>query len=275
MLVIGIPSYLCENQSEMTIHFYKYQGVGNDFIILDNRSGQYSDLTTAQINFLCNRRFGIGADGVMTFNLHPEAAFEMKYYNADGKEGSLCGNGGRCIIAFARKLDLIKDKVTFLATDGLHEGILKVDGWVELKMNDVTHIERGYDFAILDTGSPHYVKYTDRLEELDVVGKGKAVRFNDRFSAEGINVNFVEYGSDALHIRTYERGVEDETQACGTGVTAAAIVVAGNQNMAYTIPVKARGGDLVVRYHKKDDQHYEDIWLCGPAKFVFEGEVEL
>jgi diaminopimelate epimerase len=168
---------------------------------------------------------------------------------------------------------MIKDKATFLAVDGLHEAILVKDDWVELKMNDVSRIERGYDFAILDTGSPHYVKYTDHLDDVDVVGKGKSIRYNDRFSEQGINVNFVEYGSDALHIRTYERGVEDETLACGTGVTAAAIVVAGNQNRAYTIPVQAKGGLLEVRYDKKDDQHYENIWLCGPATFVFEGKI--
>lgn len=259
----------------MTIQFYKYQGAGNDFVILDNRSGAYSGLTEEQIRFLCDRRFGVGADGLMSINVHPEADFEMKYYNADGKDGSMCGNGGRCIISFANKCGIVGDKARFLAVDGMHEGVLLEDGWVDLKMNDISQVERGYDFAILDTGSPHYVKYVDRLEEFDVVGKGKAIRNNERFAAAGINVNFVEYGSEALHIRTYERGVEDETLACGTGVTAAAIVVAGNQNIGYTIPVKARGGMLEVRYQKKDDQHFEDIWLSGPAKFVFEGSLSL
>jgi len=259
----------------MTIQFHKYQGAGNDFVVLDNRDGTYNDLTTAQVHFLCDRHFGVGADGLMSLNLHEEADFEMKYYNADGKEGSMCGNGGRCIVAFAARLGIITDRARFMAVDGMHEALLRPDGWVELKMKDVTHIERGYDFAILDTGSPHYVKYVERLEEQNVVEKGKAVRYNERFSAEGINVNFVEYGAEALHIRTYERGVEDETWACGTGVTAAAIVVAGNQHQAYRIPVKARGGNLEVRYLKKDDQHYEDIWLCGPASFVYTGAIDI
>jgi diaminopimelate epimerase len=172
-------------------------------------------------------------------------------------------------------MGLIEGTTVFMAVDGLHEAKLVTDTWVELKMNDVAQIERGYDFAVLDTGSPHYVKYTDGLDDLDVVAEGKAIRYNERFKKKGINVNFIQYGADALHIRTYERGVEDETLACGTGVTAAAIVAAGNQNTSYRIPVKANGGQLEVRYDKKDDQHYENIWLCGPAVFSFEGKVRI
>lgn len=259
----------------MEIGFYKYQGAGNDFIILDNRSGEYDNLQVPQVHLLCDRRFGVGADGLMMLNQHPEQSFEMKYFNADGKEGSLCGNGGRCIVAFAHKLGLIDKKAVFEAVDGPHEALLIRKDWVELKMNDVTEVERGYDFAVLNTGSPHYVKYADQVEELDVVSQGKAIRNNDRFATDGINVNFVEYGAEALLIRTYERGVEDETLACGTGITAAAIVVGGNQNRAYSIPVKARGGELLVRYEKLNDQHFTNIWLCGPATFVYEGKINL
>lgn len=259
----------------MTLHFYKYHGAGNDFVLLDNRDGACNGLTTEQIHFLCTRHFGIGADGLMSLNEHPEADFEMKYYNADGREGSMCGNGGRCIVAFAARLGIVRDHYRFEAVDGIHEAVLGPGGKVDLKMKDVDHIERGYDFAILDTGSPHYVKYVDQLEARDVVKQGRAIRNSERFNAEGINVNFVEYGTDALNIRTYERGVEDETFACGTGITAAALVVAGNRNQTYRIPVKARGGELEVRYTKKDDQHYEDIWLSGPTRFVFEGTLEV
>lgn len=260
----------------MYLHFYKYQGAGNDFIILDNRDGQYSKLAIPQIYKLCNRNFGIGADGLMMLDLHPEATFEMKYYNADGKEGSMCGNGGRCIVAFAHKLGLVQgDKVSFKAIDGMHEAVLTKPNWVELKMSDVSSVEFGEDFAILDTGSPHYVKYTEYLGDVDVVKEGRAIRNSKDFAKEGINVNFIEYGPSALLVRTYERGVENETMACGTGVTAAALVVAGNQNKAYSIPVKTNGGSLEVRFDKKDQQHYENIWLCGPADYVFQGEIAL
>lgn len=259
----------------MTISFYKYQGAGNDFVLLDNRERKYSGLTTEQIRFLCDRHFGVGADGLMCLNTHANSDFEMIYYNADGKEGTMCGNGGRCIASFAARLGLVGDHTHFLASDGVHEAVLRPDGWVDLKMKDVDQVERGYDFAVLDTGSPHYVKYVDRLEEQDVVTLGKAIRYNERFSASGINVNFVEYGTDSLHIRTYERGVEDETWACGTGVTAAAIVVAGNQAREYKIPVKARGGNLEVQYRKVTDQRFEDIWLSGPAQYVYEGKIDI
>lgn len=259
----------------MIANFWKYHGAGNDFVILDNRDGAYNGLSILQLRFLCHRHFGIGGDGVMMLQDHSGADFEMRYFNANGREGSMCGNGGRCIAAFAKRMGLIEDKTRFMAVDGIHEAKLLTDSWVELKMNDVSQIERGYDFAVLDTGSPHYVKYTDGLDDLDVVKEGRSVRYNDRFKKKGINVNFIQYGADALHIRTYERGVEDETLACGTGITAAAIVAAGNQNTAYNIPVKANGGQLEVRYDKKDDQHYENIWLCGPAVFSFEGKIRI
>lgn len=257
----------------MTIRFDKYQGAGNDFLLLDNRQGTYNGLSGEKIRLLCERRFGVGADGLMLLNPRPGNDFAMKYYNADGKEGSMCGNGGRCIAAFAARLGVITDHTYFQAIDGPHEAVLRPDGWVDLKMNDVTRVEWGDDFAVLDTGSPHYVQFVEGLETQRVVEKGQAVRYNERFQAEGINVDFVESGSDGLHIRTYERGVEDETWACGTGVTAAAIVAAGHENQAYRIAVKAIGGDLEVRFTKKDDQYFEDIWLSGPATFVYAGEI--
>lgn len=257
----------------MHVHFYKYQGAGNDFVVLDNRNGQNNKLSTPAIHKLCNRNFGIGADGLMMLNLHQDAAFEMKYFNADGREGSMCGNGGRCIVAFAKKLGLINDEAYFMAIDGMHQARITKDNWVELKMSDVREVEFGKDFAILDTGSPHYVKYTEYLGDVDVVKEGRAIRNSQPFKKEGINVNFVEYGTNSLLVRTYERGVENETLACGTGVTAAALVVAGNQNKAYSIPVKTNGGNLEVRFDKISQQEYRNIWLCGPAEYVYQGEI--
>ncbi|TAN15757.1 MAG: diaminopimelate epimerase [Chitinophagaceae bacterium] len=259
----------------MTVHFFKYQGVGNDFIILDNRDDRYNGLGKEQILLLCNRHFGVGADGLMMLNDHPEAGFEMKYFNSDGKEGSMCGNGGRCIVAFAHRLGLTQDKVKFMAYDGIHEAVLTKDNWVELKMSDVKGVEFGDDFAILNTGSPHYVKYVEHLGDVDVVKEGRGIRNSARFKKDGINVNFVEYGTNHLLVRTYERGVEDETKACGTGVTAAALVVSGNQNRSYKIPVATNGGELEVRFDKINQKQYENIWLCGPAEFVFEADIEL
>ncbi len=259
----------------MFFHFYKYQGAGNDFVILDNRLEEYSAMDQKDIFLICDRHFGIGADGLMLLNNHPEADFAMKYFNSDGKEGTMCGNGGRCIVAFANAKGLIKEETTFMAVDGLHQAIITRPGWVELKMKDVDEVEIGYDYAILDTGSPHYVKFTEFLGDVDVVKEGQAIRQQKRFMPDGINVNFLEYGTSALQIRTYERGVENETLACGTGITACALVVAGNQNKDYRIPVQVKGGDLEVRFKKVDQQHFEDIWLCGPAEKVFEGDMAL
>lgn len=259
----------------MTIHFYKYQGAGNDFIILDNRDGKYSGLTKDQILLLCSRHFAVGADGLMMLNNHADAAFEMKYFNADGKEGSMCGNGGRCMAAFAHKLGLVKDKVSFMTYDGLHEAVLIKEDWVELKMSDVNGVEFGNDYAILNTGSPHYVKLVEHLGDVDVVQEGRKIRNSERFRKEGVNVNFIEYGTNHLLVRTYERGVENETKACGTGVTAAALIVAGNQNQAYKIPVATNGGNLEVRFDKINQKHFTNIWLCGPATFVFEADITI
>jgi len=259
----------------MAIRFCKYQGAGNDFVLLDNREGTYNGLSAADIHFLCSRRFGVGADGLMMLNRGTGTDFIMKYFNADGPEGSMCGNGGRCIVAFAARLGIISGHTTFQAVDGWHEAMIRPDGWVELKMGDITQVERGEGFMVLDTGSPHYVRYVEDLEREPVAEKGRAIRTSERFREKGINVNFVQKTGDTLKIRTYERGVEDETWACGTGVTAAAIVTADDLPGEYRIPVKARGGDLEVRFEKIDDQHFRNVWLAGPATFVYSGEITL
>lgn len=259
----------------MLLHFYKYQGTGNDFIILDNRSGEIA-LSKHQIHSLCHRRFGIGADGLMLLNAHQGYDFEMKYYNADGSESTMCGNGGRCLVKFASERGILKRDYRFLAIDGEHQASIDIDGTVSLKMNDVpyVHYERG-DY-ILNTGSPHYVDMVDDVMHIDVVERGRHIRYSEPFREEGINVNFVQQTEDpdVIVVRTYERGVEDETWSCGTGVTAAALVCFHNENGYNRVDVKTKGGELSVEYDKIEER-FENIWLIGPAVKVFEGDVEI
>lgn len=260
----------------MQIPFYKYQGTGNDFIILDNRDGAYSFLTTAQINFLCHRRFGIGADGLMLLNKHNDYDFEMLYYNADGKESSMCGNGGRCLVKFASDSGIKKTTYHFIAIDGPHEAEIDLQGIVRLKMKDVPEATDLKDHFILNTGSPHYVKFVQNLQKINVKEEGSKIRYSDGFAADGINVNFVEALDDhSIFVRTYERGVEDETLSCGTGVTAAALVAAHHENSFNEIVVETKGGKLSVEFNLSEEKQYSNIWLCGPAEFVFRGEIGL
>ena len=260
----------------MQIQFFKYQGTGNDFVIIDNREGKYNSLTSEQVNFLCDRRFGIGADGLMLLNTLTGYDFEMKYYNSDGKESSMCGNGGRCLVKFAYDCGIQKTKYKFLAVDGDHEATIQPDGLVALKMNDVGEVKNDHDNFILNTGSPHYVKLTGDVMHLDVYKKGKEIRYSKPFEKEGINVNFVEQteAPDKIIVRTYERGVEDETYSCGTGVTAAALVCHHNEAGFNRVEVTTKGGDLSVEYDKIGDQ-FKNIWLNGPAIKVFEGSIEI
>ena len=259
----------------MQLHFYKYQGTGNDFIILNNRNNEYH-LSTEQIRHLCDRHFGIGADGLMLLNNSKDYDFDMEYYNADGKESSMCGNGGRCLVRFASHHGLSKTGYVFTATDGVHEATIQNDGWVYLKMKDVHGIRKVSGDRVLDTGSPHYVKHIADARSEDVVKEGKAIRNSSEFKEEGINVNFVEEeDNDEIFVRTYERGVEDETLSCGTGVTAAALVFAHNETGFNRVNVTTPGGRLAVEFDKTGDDDFENIWLCGPAEFVFEGTVEI
>lgn len=261
----------------MTIHFYKYQGTGNDFIILDNRKNEYSFLNTDQILQLCNRRFGIGADGLMLLNERAGYDFEMKYYNADGKAGSMCGNGGRCIIKFAYHQGIHKDMYKFMAADGEHEAEIDTDDTISLKMKDVKGIKKNHSDFILDTGSPHYIKMVSDVMNYDVFKKGHEIRYSKDYELDGINVNFVEQMEevDKIIVRTYERGVEDETLSCGTGVTAAALVCYHNENGYNDVEVKTPGGTLTVEFDRVGEDHFVNIWLCGPAEKVFEGNVEI
>ncbi|MCB0524340.1 MAG: diaminopimelate epimerase [Lewinellaceae bacterium] len=266
------------------MNFKKYQGAGNDFIMLDQRQHQWiTRANTDLIEHLCDRRFGIGADGLILLQNLEGYDFEMVYFNSDGHESTMCGNGGRCIVAFAYDQGISKENYRFMAIDGEHEAIIKPETghrsyWVELKMKDIQDIEDNQDYYVLDTGSPHVVQFVNKLDSRDMVAEGRQVRYSERFKQEGINVNLVEENGIGLNIRTYERGVEDETLACGTGVTAAAIArhlhKNGEKGMN-EIPVKARGGNLSVRFQANGHGKYSDIWLCGPATFVFEGDINL
>lgn len=263
----------------MNIKFFKYQGAGNDFVIIDNRTATFDQGNHQLVNFLCDRRFGVGADGLMLLNHSEEYDFEMVYYNADGFEGSMCGNGGRCIVAFAYNNGMIKSKCSFIAVDGSHEAeIINHQGnqWVSLKMIDIDKIEKGEGFSFLDTGSPHYVREVKGLSDFNVFEQGKKIRNNDRFAEQGTNVNFIEINHDSsLSIRTYERGVEDETLACGTGVTAA-VLSAHAQGLITTSEVhaKALGGDLKVTFSYENGT-YKNVYLQGPAEEVFKGEIDV
>lgn len=258
----------------MTIQFYKYQGTGNDFVIIDNRDGNIH-LTTEQVKFLCDRRFGIGGDGLMLLNNLAGYDFYMMYYNADGRESSMCGNGGRCLTRFAHDMGIHKDTFHFLAVDGEHKASLAENGWINLKMKDVDGITNHHGDFVLNTGSPHYIKSVGDVMNMDVFAEGRHIRYSKEFAAEGVNVNFVEPAEKKIIVRTYERGVEDETYSCGTGVTASALVFAHNENGFNRIDIQTKGGHLAVEFEKKSEQVFENIWLCGPAVFVYKGEVDL
>lgn len=260
----------------MTVEFYKYHGTGNDFILIDNRKSGYL-LSNEQVKFLCNRHFGIGADGLMLLEDEISFDFKMIYFNSDGNLSSMCGNGGRCITAFAKKLGLVKDKARFIAVDGAHDALLNSDETISLKMNDVKNVEIGNDYFYLNTGSPHYVKVVNNIHELNVFEEGRKIRYNNRFNEEGTNVNFIEKFDDHLFVRTYERGVENETLSCGTGVTASALVAAilGNTTDKNSCAIKTPGGNLNVKFERVLENTFYNIWLEGPAQFVFKGSIDL
>jgi len=258
----------------MLLTFYKYQGAGNDFIVLDGRT-RVPALSTDQIAALCDRRKGIGADGLMILLSHPNYDFEMLYYNANGHPGSLCGNGGRCLTRFAADLGMGKTTYQFLATDGAHEARIAAVGWIHLHMHPVQHIEyRGTD-AILNTGSPHYIRLVEAVDKTAVVEEGRAIRYSPTFAADGINVNFVEKTPEGLRVRTYERGVEDETLSCGTGVTAAALACANDTPALQRTAISTRGGKLAVEFMRTGAHSFDNIWLCGPAQQVFTGTIDI
>lgn len=257
----------------MSQTFYKYQGTGNDFIIIDNRQLIFGKNNTKLIRELCDRRFGIGADGLILLENDNTSDFKMVYFNADGNESTMCGNGGRCIVAFAKLLGIIECDTKFMAIDGLH--LAKIDDdTVKLKMQDVSQIEQFDNHVFLDTGSPHHVQMESNLDELDVKKVGRKIRYGEPYKEAGANINFVLKNSDTkFTVRTYERGVEDETLSCGTGVTAVALAMHSlektNNNK---VNLLTQGGELQVTF-ESNKSGYSNIWLVGPAKMVFKGEL--
>jgi diaminopimelate epimerase len=259
----------------MRIHFHKYHGCGNDFVVIDGRDGRLSDLSESVVAGICHRRFGVGADGLMVLGDAPGHDFSMLYWNADGRPGSMCGNGARCLVAFAHRLGIVRERYRFLAPDGMHEAIREADGTVRLRMSDVGAVEAIGSDHWLDTGSPHYVRFTSDLDTLDVDREGRAIRHSSRFDRDGVNVNFVQRLEDGgLFVRTFERGVEAETMSCGTGVTASALASAEDAEGRQEIPIKTLGGRLRVDFEAIPGRGFRNIWLVGPATFVFTGEVD-
>jgi diaminopimelate epimerase len=255
----------------MDFEYYKYEGTGNDFVMIDNRSQKFNTSDVKLIKHLCDRDNGIGADGFITINDKDQFDFEMKYFNSDGNESTMCGNGGRCIIHMANKLGIIDDKAHFYAIDGEHEGVFGEEQ-VRLKMMDVQGVSKSGDDFILDTGSPHYVKFVEDVNKLDVVHEGRSIRNKEQFKAKGINVNFVSVTDEGIIVRTYERGVEDETLSCGTGCVASAIAASlVIKSSDHVFLIHTKGGLLNVQFEVKGDNHFSNIWLEGPVRMDHQG----
>lgn len=257
----------------MRIPFTKYQATGNDFVLIDNRNNQFT-FTREQIEKICDRRFGVGADGLMLIEPHPNLDFNLVYYNSDGSQ-SLCGNGSRAAVAMAATLGLLKTKTTFNAYDGAHEAELLPTGIVRLKMNPVTEVKQTGSDYFINTGSPHHLQFVPDVEKINVVEAGRKIRYSEAYKPGGSNVNFIQLlNNNTIFVRTYERGVEDETYSCGTGVTAAALAASFH---GYTSPIhiKVKGGELDVAFQTGQAGTFQEIYLIGPAKMVFEGTLEL
>jgi diaminopimelate epimerase len=262
------------------IHFHKYQATGNDFVLIDNRTSGYS-FTNEQIEKICDRRFGVGADGLMLIEKHPSLDFNLVYYNSDGSQ-SLCGNGSRAAVVMAATLGLLNITTKFNAYDGAHEAELLNTGIVRLKMNDVNIVRKSGDEYFINTGSPHHLRFVKDLSSYPVVEEGRKIRYSENYKPAGTNANFIQLlDKNTIAVRTYERGVEDETYSCGTGVTAAALAASLH---GYTSPIhiKVKGGELSVEFKARHSGPsgslpvtFHDVFLIGPAKMVFEGDLEL
>lgn len=258
----------------ISLVFNKYQGAGNDFVMVDNRRAQINPSDHTLINKLCDRRFGIGADGLILISDHNEFDYEMKYFNSDGYIGSMCGNGGRCTARFAYNLGIAGKSQKFMAFDGMHEAIVEED-IIRLQMRDVANPGLSDGDYFINTGSPHLVLFGKNIDDIDVKTEGSKLRYSPMFAPGGTNVNFVQVLEDGIYVRTYERGVEDETLACGTGVTASAIasVLKGHFD-TNSINIRTKGGNLNVTMDFSQEK-ISKIWLSGPATFVYKGEIEI
>ena len=249
--------------------FEKYQGTGNDFIMIDDRDEDFPMDDLDLVREVCDRKFGVGADGLILIRNHTEADFEMIYYNSDGSQ-SLCGNGSRCAVMFASKLGIIKESTTFLAIDGLHEGFLQGDN-VHIRMGDVTDVQQLEEDMFINTGSPHFIRFVRDVGEYPVRKEGSEIRYSDNYREVGTNVNFVEtLEGNKVSVRTYERGVEDETLSCGTGVTAVSLAMA-TKGFVSPVSIETPGGNLQVSFDYDGKQGFTNIYLIGPAEFVFKG----
>ncbi len=258
------------------LEFYKFQGTGNDFVMIDNRRGIFNQENSDLVSFLCDRKLGIGGDGLILLETDNTFDFKMVYYNSDGKESTMCGNGGRCIVAFASLLGIIQKQCRFIAVDGEHQALINEDGDISLQMIDVENINKSADFMFLNTGSPHHIQVVQDIEYYDVFNNGKRIRESELYMPSGTNVNFVEQkGDNYFKIRTFERGVENETLSCGTGATAAAIAMfdVGKAN-ARDIKIDVEGGSLKVSFDYSN-QKYSNVFLTGPAEFVFQGKIAI
>ena len=256
----------------MTVEFYKYHGTGNDFVLIDNRSLFFDKNNTELISKICSRHFGVGADGLILLENDNLYDFKMIYFNSDGKQTSMCGNGGRCIISFAKKLNIIDDKANFMAIDGIHEGIIN-NNLIKIKMNTVSEIQNINTGFLLDTGSPHFVKFCDSIDNINVFEFGRELRNNKEISEDGVNINFTEViDNSSIKVRTYERGVENETLSCGTGVIASALS-AYKKGLVDTnrIKINTLGGELFVSF--EFNNIYKNIWLEGPVIEVYKGQI--
>ncbi len=255
------------------IHFYKYQATGNDFVIIDNRESKLT-FSNEQIAQICHPKFGVGADGLMLIENHPTLNFHLEYFNKDGSK-SLCGNGCRAAVQFASQLGMVNGKAVFSAFDGAHAAEILPSGDIRLKMGDVKEIKTLLEDYYIYTGSPHFIRFVTGLKDYPVFEDGKEIRYSNDFKPGGTNVNFVELQPDnSIFVRTYERGVENETLSCGTGITAAAIAASLK---GYRSPVKINtlGGQLLVEFKNSHSDTFQEIYLVGPAKMVFKGQLDL
>ena len=259
----------------MKIKFQKYQGTGNDFIIINNNRLSFPNKNKDLIRCLCDRKFGIGSDGLILINPSAKTDFEMLYFNSDGNLGSMCGNGARCSVKFAQNQKIIKSNTIFNACDGNHNATINKD-LITLSMKPVDKIKTFNNDLFLDTGSPHYIRIVENIEDFDVYNEGKLIRNSSEFKDEGVNVNFVQIISEnEFSVRTFERGVEDETLSCGTGVTAVALAMFHlKKTNSKKLKIKTRGGELTVEFNNSENG-YSEIYLTGSVKMIFSGEIEI
>jgi diaminopimelate epimerase len=261
----------------MNIEFYKYHGTGNDFILIDNRTSGFNPEGTV-VAGLCDRHFGIGADGLILLERHVSADFLMRYFNSDGGEATFCGNGSRCVVSFAQRLGIISQQTTFMAADGMHHATIISTGddedFVKIDMNDVDDIIENDEGYHVDTGSPHLVIFKKDIATIDAKAEGKSIRNQQRWGTLGVNVNFVEVQDDVLKLRAYERGVENETLSCGTGAVASALVAAYVRGRPSPVNVLTTGGKLIVHFVMEKNR-FVNVQLEGPAKMVFAGNIRL